>query len=94
MRWRRRGPRLAGGNHVSHGLPWRPSMSRLAHAQVAAVIGADPKEVVFTSGATESNNLAIKGVAQFYREKKNHVITTQACRWRTVPFACPAVLPS
>lgn len=57
--------------------------------QVADLIGADPKEIVFTSGATESNNLAIKGVARFYRGKKNHVITTaiehkcvlDSCRW-------------
>jgi len=48
-----------------------------ARAQVAAVIGADPKEIIFTSGATESNNLAIKGVANFYSGKKRHVITTQ-----------------
>lgn len=46
--------------------------------QVAGVIGADAKEIIFTSGATESNNLAIKGVASFYKDKKNHVITTQA----------------
>ncbi|XP_062501706.1 cysteine desulfurase-like [Corticium candelabrum] len=48
-----------------------------ARKQVATLIGADPREIVFTSGATESNNLAIKGVAHFYRSKKRHVITTQ-----------------
>jgi cysteine desulfurase len=46
-----------------------------ARAQVASLIGADPREVIFTSGATESNNLALKGVSSFYREKKNHIIT-------------------
>lgn len=57
--------------------------------QVADLIGANPKEVVFTSGATESNNAAIKGIARFYRNKKKHVITTttehkcvlDSCRW-------------
>ncbi|KAI9598450.1 pyridoxal phosphate-dependent transferase [Syncephalis fuscata] len=48
-----------------------------ARAEVASLINADPKEVVFTSGATESNNLCIKGVANFYRERKKHIITTQ-----------------
>ena len=47
-----------------------------ARTQVASLIGADSKEIIFTSGATESNNMAIKGVANFYRPKKNHVITT------------------
>jgi len=47
-----------------------------ARAQVAALIGADPREIVLTSGATEANNMAVKGVARFYKGKKDHVITT------------------
>ena len=46
-----------------------------ARAQVAALIGATPREIVFTSGATESNNLALKGAAHFHRASKNHVVT-------------------
>lgn len=46
-----------------------------ARSQVASLIGADAREIVFTSGATESNNLALKGVSTFYKAKKNHIVT-------------------
>lgn len=46
-----------------------------ARGQVAAILNADPREIIFTSGATESNNLAIKGVAQFHKDRKNHIVT-------------------
>ncbi|KAJ3932811.1 MAG: pyridoxal phosphate-dependent transferase [Lentinula lateritia] len=48
-----------------------------ARKHVADLIGADPKDIIFTSGATETNNMAIKGVARFHQERKKHIITTQ-----------------
>ncbi|MDX2082777.1 MAG: IscS subfamily cysteine desulfurase [Rickettsiales bacterium] len=60
----------------THALGWKAEeMVEIARAQVADLIGADAKEIFFTSGATESNNLAIKGVANFYGKQKNHIIT-------------------
>jgi cysteine desulfurase len=60
----------------SHPFGWHAEEAvEVARANVAALIGADPKEIVWTSGATESDNLAIKGVASFYGKKGKHVVT-------------------
>jgi cysteine desulfurase len=60
----------------SHAFGWQAAEAvEMAREQIATMIGADTDEIVFTSGATEANNLAIKGVARFYGEKKNHIIT-------------------
>ena len=60
----------------SHAYGWAAEEAvELAREQVALLIGADPREIVWTSGATESNNLAIKGVAQFYKSKGRHLVT-------------------
>lgn len=60
----------------SHAYGWEAeAATELAREQVAKLIGANEKEIVFTSGATESNNIAIKGIARFYKDKKNHLIT-------------------
>jgi cysteine desulfurase len=61
---------------ASHAWGWKAQEAvEFARRQVAGLIGATAREIVFTSGATESNNLAIKGVAQMYAEKGNHIIT-------------------
>ncbi|KOR32324.1 cysteine desulfurase [Achromatium sp. WMS3] len=62
----------------SHAFGWQAEEAvEQARQQVAALINADPKEIVWTSGATESDNLAIKGVAHFYKKKGRHIITSK-----------------
>jgi len=68
------------GNPASRSHAWGWEAERAveqAREQVASLIGADPREIVWTSGATESNNLALKGAAHFYRDKGRHLVTVK-----------------
>ena len=60
----------------NHSFGWESEEAvEKAREQIAGIVQADPREIIFTSGATESNNLALKGVMRFHKEKKNHLIT-------------------
>ena len=62
----------------THEYGWQAEEAvEVARAQVAELVGASPREIIFTSGATESNNMAVKGIARFYQGKRKHIVTTQ-----------------
>jgi cysteine desulfurase len=68
--------RFGNPHSRNHDYGWAAEEAvEIARAQIAHIIGANEKEIIFTSGATESNNLAIKGVARFNKDRKNHIIT-------------------
>jgi cysteine desulfurase len=84
------GEKFGNASSGSHAFGWEAEAAvNTAREQVAALIGAEASEIVFTSGATESNNLALKGALGYYRAKGNHIVTLQTehkavletCKW-------------
>lgn len=81
------------GNVASRNHPYGWAAEKgvdVAREQVAAYIGANPKEIIWTSGGTEANNLALKGIAEMWQEKGNHIIT-QATEHKSVIDVCKAL---
>jgi cysteine desulfurase len=75
----------------SHGFGWEAEKAvETGREQVARLIGAKAKDIIFTSGATESDNLAVRGVVEFYRDKGNHVIT-QVTEHKAILDTCRAL---
>ncbi|MDA0239667.1 MAG: IscS subfamily cysteine desulfurase [Proteobacteria bacterium] len=68
--------RFGNPHSQTHFYGWEAAEAvEVARGQLAEIVNASPEEIIFTSGATESNNLAIKGVARFYKDKKKHLVT-------------------
>lgn len=70
--------RFGNPHSKTHSYGWETERAvEEARENIAAMIGASAKEIIFTSGATESNNMAIKGIGRFYKDRRKHIITTQ-----------------